>query len=238
MSFDRPDSSARGRNGRVDGAHGACGIPPAMVVTRADARGARRAVRARRPRRSGVDAPWAIAHDLCSVVEGVDFATREIVARRAQGRAVPKDMLEAVDAASALVVDVMRFLATGEGARGGRASHDLWALSRVAAAQRPEIRFPSVAPERGPVARGSLLDAARLVGLLLDNAVEHGAGAELRVVDGALQIVSPRRAEGTELEGERGRGMGLRHAEVLAERLGVRLSRDAYGPSFVVTLRS
>lgn len=148
-------------------------------------------------------------------------------------------MLEAVDAASALVVDVMRFLATGEGARGGRASHDLWALARVAAAQRPEIRFPPGAPGRGPVATGSLLDAARLVGLLLDNAVEHGAGAELREVDGALQIVSPRRsADGSEPEGGRGRGMGLRHAEVLAQRLGVRLSRDASGPSYVVTLRS
>lgn len=210
-----------------------------MEVTRSGARGARRAVSARRRRRSGVDAPWAIAHDLCSVVEGVDFATREIAARRAKGRAVPTDMLEAVDAASALVVDVMRFLATGEGARGVRASHDLWALTRVAAAQRPEIRFPAVAPERGPVATGSLLDAARLMGLLLDNAVEHGAGAELRDVDGALQIVSPRRrADGSEREGARGRGMGLRHAEVLAERLGVRLSRDDSGPSYVVTLRS
>lgn len=180
------------------------------------------------PEMARLEAPRAIAHDLRSIAGGVSMAMHVVSKTLAQGRTPKPTLVQELERSTDFLKEVIGALSSPEGV----GQFDLWAVVQVSAACHPNV---TIARGTTPIMLNARrLDAARLIGLLIDNALEYGGAAEVCPADDGIAVRNPvtRRPDAN----RPGRGTGLANARALAERLGLRLDVRDEGERFVVAL--
>lgn len=176
------------------------------------------------------------AHDVSSLAWAVANLAGQLRRKAVRGELPTVQQATDLEDASTFLAEV--FDAFRDGTSSRPVAFDLWAVcahfaldSRRIVVHRNDHRLPLY---------GSRVDAARLIGVLVSNALEYGTFTQITGHLGAMVIsntiappsVRPARGAGAEVP----RGTGLPAAEILCARLGLQLTTRRSDHTFTATL--